>query len=593
MPRSEYYRDQESSPLSDATPSPLAAEAIRPLKRRDLSISIVLGIVFFLLSTGGRILWPSNIDWLMTGEDDGGTHYLGWEFYRNAPLLQWPFGANPDYGMEISSSIVFSDSIPLFAMALKPFSPLLPRPFQYLGIWLLVCFILQAFFAARLLRVCGVADWRVWLGVAFFVNAPAFLFRISVSHYAGSAHWIVLAALVMYFQSQRQSWGWTILLCVASLVNIYLAVMAGAIYAADLIQRLWMRESRFAQTLRHGVITGGLLLFTMYAAGYFMAGKYTADQGFGYYRLNLLAPILPMGAWSRWLPSPKVGAGDFEGFHYLGLGVLAMLIVAAACGIRSFWRLKSNGKPLVPRKQSLQSTRGEAGSNEYVSAVPGTGSLTKARWIPIAVVLIGCTVFGLSNRIAAGSVELFAFDLPPKLWPVCSSFRSSGRFFLPVYYVIIAIGCGVLLRSFRSKLGVLIPVALLGLQWADISQNVDQLRHKLSHAKPWESPLKSDFWTKAGKHYKSLVVMSPAKHYDGYLPLAHFAVAHGMSTNAVYLARVDQEKLLKSTESLRSVSSLSQYSPKSLYVLEGENLSNEAPPASIVLCLDGFRIVAP
>ena len=532
---------------------------------RGWSLALMIGGFGFLLATGGKILWPSNIDWLMTGKDDGGTHYLGWEFYRNAPLLQWPFGANPDYGMEISSSIVFSDSLPLFAMALKPFSPLLPRPFQYLGIWLLVCFVLQACFAARLLRVFGVSDWRVWLGVAFFVMAPSFLYRITVSHYAGGAHWIVLAALAMYFAPQRSTRGWTVLLCVASLVNIYLAVMAGAIYAADLVQRLWTRESRVLPTFRQGVITSVLVLFTMYAAGYFMAGKYTADQGYGYYRLNLLAPVLPMGGWSLWLPSTQVGEGDFEGFNFLGTGVIGLLLVAAVLWIRSLFRATEKCTPLAPREVFLPSCSVVASNNEHPMATSQTISSTP-RWVPITIVLICCTLFGISNRIAAGPFELLAFDLPPKLWPICSSFRSSGRFFMPVYYVLFAIGIGATVRNFRPKVGALILVALLCVQLTDTSRSVAQLHQKLSYAKPWSSPLKSDFWSRAAKQYKSVVVTLPAKHYEGYLRLAHFATTHGMSTNAVYLARVDQSKLQTSSSALAEAIASGSLGKDVLYV---------------------------
>jgi len=37
---------------------------------------------------------------------------------------------------------VFFDSIPLLAFLFKPFTSLLPEPFQYFDLWLLACFIL-------------------------------------------------------------------------------------------------------------------------------------------------------------------------------------------------------------------------------------------------------------------------------------------------------------------------------------------------------------------------------------------------------------------------------------------------------------------
>jgi hypothetical protein len=553
------------------SPQPNPAADYRPRAvtqvLRAWSLALIIGGIGFLLATGGKILWPSNIDWLMTGEDDGGTHYLGWEFYRNAPLLQWPFGANPDYGMEISSSIVFSDSLPLFAMALKPFSPWLPRPFQYLGIWLLLCFVLQAYFASRLLKAFGVEGWRAWLGCVFFVMAPSFLFRIWVSHYAGSGHWIVLASLAMYFAPQPSRYGWTALLCVASLVNIYLAVMAGAIYAADLAQRLWTRESRVIPTLRQGVITTVLLLFTMYAAGYFMAGKYTADQGYGYYRLNLLAPVLPMGDWSLWFPSPNVGEGDFEGFNYLGTGVIGLLLAASVLRVRSLSQATKNSRPLAPREASSSLAEPENLDKSRIHSFhPTTTSDWRSRWIPIMTMLVCCTLFGISNRIAAGPFELLAFELPPKLWPICSSFRSSGRFFMPVYYVLFAIGVRATVCNFRAKVGGLILVALLCVQLTDTSRSVAQLHQNLSYAKSWSSPLKSDFWSSAGTQYKSIVVVSPVKHYDGYLPLAHFAVTRRMATNAVYFARVDQQKLQSSAAAISEVVEAGGFAADSIYV---------------------------
>jgi hypothetical protein len=64
-------------------------------------------------------------------------------FYRYGPWT-FPIGLNPNFGLDISSSIIYSNSMPLLAMLFKPFSGLLGEPFQFLGLWILLCFILQA-----------------------------------------------------------------------------------------------------------------------------------------------------------------------------------------------------------------------------------------------------------------------------------------------------------------------------------------------------------------------------------------------------------------------------------------------------------------
>lgn len=117
----------------------------------ELVTPIILGIAAFFLICGSRILNPQNIAWLANG--DPAQHYLGWVFFRNS---EWTFpiiGLNPNFGLEISSSIVFSDSNPLFAILFKLLSPILPKTFQYFGLWILLCFILQAVASYRLVSL--------------------------------------------------------------------------------------------------------------------------------------------------------------------------------------------------------------------------------------------------------------------------------------------------------------------------------------------------------------------------------------------------------------------------------------------------------
>ncbi|MEO7221623.1 MAG: DUF6311 domain-containing protein, partial [Devosia sp.] len=87
----------------------------------DILLALVVGGAAFLAIVGPQVLDVTNILWL-SQEADSFTHYLGWEFFRRSPWT-WPFGLNPDYGLQFSSAIIFSDSVPLLAIVLKPFSP--------------------------------------------------------------------------------------------------------------------------------------------------------------------------------------------------------------------------------------------------------------------------------------------------------------------------------------------------------------------------------------------------------------------------------------------------------------------------------------
>ena len=90
----------------------------RQLGRRVVA-SLFFGTLAFVLLTGGSILLPSNDQWLMIG--DAAQHQIGWEFFRSTALFQWPIGLNPSLGLVFSSSIVFTDSIPLASFCLNLF----------------------------------------------------------------------------------------------------------------------------------------------------------------------------------------------------------------------------------------------------------------------------------------------------------------------------------------------------------------------------------------------------------------------------------------------------------------------------------------
>ena len=123
--------------------------SIRRLTANRAAQSVLFGSIAFVALTGGAILNPRHLDWLMIA--DSAQHQIGWEFFRHTSLWQWPIGLSPALGLVFSSSIVFTDSIPLAAFFFKPFSPFLFEHFQYFGIWILLCFVMQYHFAHRIL----------------------------------------------------------------------------------------------------------------------------------------------------------------------------------------------------------------------------------------------------------------------------------------------------------------------------------------------------------------------------------------------------------------------------------------------------------
>ena len=145
------------------------------LFRSDLIFSIFVGSITFIYIVGLPKLNPSNIDWLAHGENyDMLQNFIGWSYFEK-DTWRFPVGLNPNYGIELSNSIVFTDSIPLLAVVFKLFRHLLPYPFQYFGFWLLICFILQYFFAMKLLKNISQNVFAIRIA-ALFLYSKSFFF---------------------------------------------------------------------------------------------------------------------------------------------------------------------------------------------------------------------------------------------------------------------------------------------------------------------------------------------------------------------------------------------------------------------------------
>ena len=135
---------------------------------------LFLSIALSFLLLGGAVLNPSNIAWLQFG--DMAQSYLGWSFFSNSPWAI-PLGSNPDFGLQLSSSIVYSDSIPILAIFFKLFNSILPTPFQYFGAWMYACIIFQGLLSWFLLgEICEDPLCR-YIGTIFFIASPVLLFR--------------------------------------------------------------------------------------------------------------------------------------------------------------------------------------------------------------------------------------------------------------------------------------------------------------------------------------------------------------------------------------------------------------------------------
>jgi hypothetical protein len=335
----------------------------------------------------------------------------GWRFplFRIASLMP-PEGVNA----------LLMDANPLVSLLAK----LLPDgPHNLLGWWLFACFALQPVAAAYALR--GMGERRIFPTLAVAALAalmPSLWFRPMHPNLCG--HFVVLLALGATLRLLRGQPGWGMAataLLLGAFIHPYLLVMAAALLCAVPLQAAFARD--WPGLRRAGLPLAAALGGTaglMALAGFFGAGA--GDRGFGRFSMNLLSPVVPQLSGLFGGAMLDATGGQYEGFNYLGAGVLAVVTLA--------WHR----------------------SPHWMAA--------------LLMVLAGLTLLALSSRIYAGPVLLLDLGLKP--WEdIFGAIRSSGRLFWPVGYAALIVALAVLAARLRPMAFGLLCILAVGLQWLD------------------------------------------------------------------------------------------------------------------------------
>ena len=524
-------------------------------------LPLLFGVLAFFWVIGPQALNPQNIAWLEQG--DAATHYLGWAFFRHSPWT-FPLGLNPSYGLELGSAIIFSDSNPLLALLFKPFSAWLPQTFQYFGLWLLGCFVLQAWFGWKLLGLITANPWIRLLGTGLLVFSPPLFLRMGW-HPSLAGHFLILAALYLALlpNLQRRYLAWGMLLAVTALIHAYLLAMVALIWVADLLGQAFSRRLPLRHSLTEGVALFALVSLCCWQAGYFSIADGAASGGFGLYRMNLLAPVDPAG-WSLLLPNLPQASGDYEGFNYLGLGVLLLAPPALLAWL-------GNRQPL-------------------------TDELRGRPWLVLA--LLGLWLFALSNQIGIGGWTIH-YPLPEKIIGLASIFRASGRMFWPVFYGLILTLIFLVVRGYRPRVAIpLLALALL-IQIVDTRDGWMGLREgkMTASSSTWNTPMGDPFWTSAAAHYPNVRSLMPQNQAERWQMIAGFAATHGLQTDAVYLGRMSVSALARAQQSARQRLDSGHYDSDSLYILDDDALADAAKTINsdtdLLTRVDGLVVLAP
>jgi len=158
-------------------------------------VPALLATAVFVMIYGFTPLDVTNDSWIMAGYDESDLtqHYAGWALFRSADW-SFPLGMIESMADGTGTMLTFTDSIPIAAIFFKAIDFLLPETFQYFGIYMLLCFILQAIAGYQLMKRKCENPVFCYAGDLLFLTAPILLER-SFRHTALESQWFVLFAL--------------------------------------------------------------------------------------------------------------------------------------------------------------------------------------------------------------------------------------------------------------------------------------------------------------------------------------------------------------------------------------------------------------
>ncbi len=483
-----------------------------------LAVAAAVGAAWFSATSLGVLVNPTHLEPVVAA--DWSTHAMGFLTFRNESL-QLPLGRLEGLLSPLGTTVGMTDSIPLLCVLLRPLASLLPVDFQFIGLWLLFCFMANGGGAALALRWCGATPWVQAAGGALLALSPIFLERVGHPALCFHLPLILLVGLNLRplgdaAQARRALVLAAVLVAITCAVHPYLAGMTTAL-ALALVLRVTLVEAVFR---RWWVVPLGAAIVSVAAGvswlfGYVGSGVISGQDGFGAFSADPLTFFSP-DRFSRFFsPAPR-GHQQYEGYAFLGLGGLLALGVAGVSAVVKF---------------------------------RDTRELPWRRAAPLLVIAVGMFVFACSNVVTMrGQTVLDLRSATASLTPYVAPFRSSGRFVWPLFYVV-SLGALVLLTRVWARRAV-VAGALATLcavaQAAELNPGPTQARLQPTMLHRFRHPT----WELLTPHFRHLEVI-PAEIYEacvgpwGYrnaevISLQYYAYRHRLTFNSGYVARHPQ-----------------------------------------------------
>ena len=516
-------------------------------------LGAVVGAVLFILTYGSGILDVTNDTWIFRIKDvDIHQHYLGWCHFRKAPW-HYPPGLFDSLSYPYVMSILWTDSIPLFALFFKFFRELLPETFQYLGIYGLLSQMLTGALSALMIRKLTGNDYLSVLSVPFFAGSFPMLQRMFY-HTSLTAHYLMIIPLLFFLYDgytwktgkKCALWGGYFLLAV--MIHPYLwamgAVIAGFAFVYEIIKTKDIKPAVFT-----GITSVVLTVLALYFMGA-LSGNVNMAYKLGGFGANLNTFVNPLGLGSFLPDLPLCTPGQYEGYAYLGAGGL---LLALSGGLLFLIRLKRR----MGEKRSV---------------------FKDDKYVYLWIMGIFFLLMSLFPVLTVNSKPLLGLKLPDALASFLGIFRSNGRFIWPVVYLIYAGALTVISetgdgekRKMKALAATVLLIACLCAQFGDMEPEMAARKEKFNEdLTPWHSDLDNRALLHERGKYKHIVLVTK----DSWIMerSAYFAALNDLTVNRYYFARDVEKEINDKLEEYHELCRRGEAPEDTIFVFDEETM---------------------
>ena len=378
-----------------------------------------------------------------------------------------------------------------------------------------------------------------------------------------------LLSILHILLKKKKKYHWYFVIFISLMTHLYFTVMVFIIYFFLFLENIFKTKliKKEILLLINKILFSLLIMFIM---GYFESSPINAvSSGYGIFKIDILSFFDPQPdghkTWSFFLKD--LNGTHLEGFTYLGIGNILLLVIALLFFIRN--KFKKNNLNL-----DFKILR------------------------PLNFCFLIFIIWSLSSNISILGYELLNIDLPKYLFALLSIFSATGRFAWPVIYFLLFIASYYIYKSSSKKISYFLILITVVVQISDVSFRI--INNDINQTKIFEKDNNDAIWKVIDEDFE---IIRTTYLFNNYGPLfSNFSgIMHNLKnikTDIILNAAMDRKKAAKVRYDLTSKVIKSNLEKNTAYIVDNIghllHLKKQFEPRDYVFFYrDDFWIVLP